>query len=154
MKEFEEKLREYMLINHIDGEQRIFENTCHTVADAASAANASPGDFVKCICMIGADDTLIAAVVKGDDRASTSRVAKALDIGVPRTATPEEIRGRTGYLCGGVPAFGYPAIFLMDPRVMEAEFVYTGGGSPRSLTRIATGELHRANGGQIVRVRK
>lgn len=154
MKEFENKLKEYLLKNNIDGEQYIFEETCHSVEEAATAANASTEDFVKNICMIDSNGKLIVAIVKGEHRASTSRVAKALNIEIPRTATPEEILEITGYPCGGVPSFGYKAIFLIDPKVMEREFVYTGGGSPYSLTKISTKLLQQVNNGQIVRVRK
>lgn len=154
MKEFENKLKEYLLKNNIDGEQYIFEDTCHSVEEAAAAANASTEDFVKNICMIDNSGKLIVAIVKGEHRASTSRVAKALNIEIPRTVTPEEILGSIGYPCGGVPSFGYEAIFLIDPKVMEREFVYTGGGSPYSLTKISTKLLQQINNGQIVRVRK
>lgn len=154
MKEFENKLKEYLLKNNIDGEQYIFEDTCHSVEEAAAAANASTEDFVKNICMIDNNGKLIVAIVKGEHRASTSRVAKALNIEIPRTATSEEILKSTGYPCGGVPSFGYEALFLIDPKVMEREFVYTGGGSPYSLTKISTKLLQQINNGQIVRVRK
>ncbi|WP_032121155.1 YbaK/EbsC family protein [Clostridium amazonitimonense] len=154
MKEFEEKLKQYLLENSINAEQYIFESTCHSIEEAASAANASPKDFVKNICMIDNQGNLIVAIVKGEDRASTSRVAKALNIESPRVATPEEILFNTGYICGGVPSFGYEAIFLIDPKVMEVEFVYTGGGSPYSLTKISTKILQQVNKGQVVRVRK
>ncbi|MDW8801761.1 YbaK/EbsC family protein [Clostridium sp. A1-XYC3] len=154
LKEFEEKLKEYIIENNIDAEQHIYENTCHTVEEAASAANASPKDIVKSICLIGNEGNLIVAIVGGNDRVSTSRVAKALNIEIPKIATPEEILNKTGYICGGVPSFGYEGIFLIDPKVMENEFVYTGGGSPYSLTKISAKVLQQINKGQIVRIRK
>ncbi|MFH0849546.1 MAG: YbaK/EbsC family protein, partial [Candidatus Bathyarchaeota archaeon] len=61
---------------------------------------------------------------------------------------------KTGYPVGGTPAFGYPATFLMDPRVMEWSHVYSGGGSDTALTYMSTGEMLRANDGKVVRVRK
>lgn len=154
MKEFEHKLKHYLIENNIDAEQYIFEDTCHSVKEAAIAANAAPEDFVKNICMVDSSGNLIVAIVKGEDRASTSRVAKALNIEVPRIATIEEIFEKTGYICGGVPSFGYDAIFLIDPRVMEKETIYTGGGSPNSLTKISTKLLQQVNNGRIIRVRK
>ena len=154
MKEFEEKLKQYLLENRINAEQYIYEDICHSVEEAAAVAHISPNDLVKSICMINCNDNLIVAIVKGEDRASTSRVAKALNIEIPRLATPEEILEKAGYICGGVPSFGYEAIFLIDPKVMESEFVYTGGGSPYSLTKISTKVLQQINKGQIVRVRK
>ena len=151
---YEEKLKQYLLENSVGAQQYIFPNSCHTVEEAATCANATAEDFVKSICMINCSGDLIVAIVKGEDRASTSRVAKALNIETPRIATPEEILEKTGYICGGVPAFGYEAIFLVDPKVMEKEFIYTGGGSPYSLTKISTVILQQINKGLVVRIRK
>lgn len=47
--------------------------------------------LLKNICMIDNDDNLIVAIVKGEHRASTSRVGKALNIDAPRTANESEI---------------------------------------------------------------
>ncbi|MFQ6094564.1 MAG: aminoacyl-tRNA deacylase [Candidatus Bathyarchaeia archaeon] len=154
MNEYEEKLKLFMRDHNVRGEHLSFEQSCHSVKEAARAANANIEDFVKNICMIDSEGNLIVAIVKGEDRASTSRVAKALNIDRPRIATPEEILEKTGYPCGGVPSFGYEAIFLVDPRVMEKEILYTSGGSENSLVKISAKELQRANNGRIVRIRK
>ncbi|VVB98522.1 Aminoacyl-tRNA editing domain protein [uncultured archaeon] len=154
MKLYEEKLKRFIAENGIDAEHLSFQQSCHSVEEAALAVNAKPEDFVKNICMIGPDGRLIVAIVKGEDRASTSRVAQALKIERPRIATPEEMLERTGYPCGGTPSFGYAAEFLIDQRVLEKENVYSGGGSENSLVRIPTKELQRVNNGTIARVRK
>ena len=154
MNEFGEKLKGFMKENSISAEYLSFGQSCHSVEEAAKAANASRGDFVKNICMAGADGNIIVAIVKGEDRASTSRVAKALNIERPRIAEPKEILEKTGYPCGGVPSFGFKAVFLIDQRVMEKETVISSGGSAKSLMRISPKEMQRANNGQIARVRK
>lgn len=154
MNEYEDKLKRYLLDNHIDAKQMIFEDTCHSVEEAAAAANVAPEDFIKSICMLNSHGELIVAIVKGENRASTSRIGKLLNIEPPRLATPEEILEKTGYICGGVPGFGFEATFLIDPKVMETEVVYTGGGSPYSLTRISTKTMQQINKGEVVRVRK
>ena len=97
MNQYEEKLKTFMRNHIIHGEHLSFEQSCHTVEEAANAANADIEDFVKNICMIDAQRNLIVAIVKGEDRASTSRVGKALNIERPRVATPEEILEKTGY---------------------------------------------------------
>ena len=154
MNTYEEKMKEFLQANNIQGQHLSFNQSCHSVEEAAQAANASPQDFVKNICMIDSNGNLIVAIVKGEDRASTSRVEKALNIERPRTATPEEILEKTGYPCGGTPSFGYQAKFLIDPRVMEMDTVYTGGGSENSLVKISAKELQETNHGEIIRVRK
>jgi prolyl-tRNA editing enzyme YbaK/EbsC (Cys-tRNA(Pro) deacylase) len=154
MKQYEEKLKNYITANNIEAEQLIFNKSCHSVREAAEAAGVSPEDLVKNICLIDSHDNLIVAIVKGEDRVSTSRVGKALQIDKPRTAGEDEILEKTGYPSGGVPSFGYKAVFIIDPRVLEKEIVYSGGGSSYSLVRIATGELLKANNGQVIRIRK
>jgi prolyl-tRNA editing enzyme YbaK/EbsC (Cys-tRNA(Pro) deacylase) len=42
----------------------------------------------------------------------------------------------------------------MDPKVMEKEIVYSGGGSEKSLIKIPPRGMQKANNAQIVRVRK
>ncbi|MFA5745863.1 MAG: YbaK/EbsC family protein [Candidatus Pacearchaeota archaeon] len=150
----EEKLKKYIVESKVQGEHLSFSQSCHTVKEAATTAKADPLNFVKNICMIDANGQLIVAIIKGEDRASTSQVAKALNIERPRLATEEEILKKTGYPSGGIPSFGYPAKFLIDPRVMEKEIIYTGGGSKYSLVKIASKELVRINNGIIFKIRK
>jgi Cys-tRNA(Pro)/Cys-tRNA(Cys) deacylase len=151
---FDEKLKSFMEAQGIRGEHRVFSQSCHSVAEAAMAVGGTPEDTVKNVCMMDEKARFVVAVVKGEDRASTSRVAQALGVPKVRTASPAEVLERTGYPPGGTPSFGYEAIFLIDPKVMEKEKVFTGGGSENSLVLIDTQELHRANRGQILRIRK
>jgi len=150
----EQQLQAYLQEQDIQAEHLSFDQPCHSVAEAALAVNASPEELVKNICLLDGDDQLITAIVKGEDRVSVSRIAKTLQRDGLRLATPEEILAKTGYPCGGTPSFGYQAMFLIDPRVMEREVVYTGGGSETSLVKISTEELVRANQGTILRIRK
>ncbi|HLC84972.1 MAG TPA: YbaK/EbsC family protein [Candidatus Nanoarchaeia archaeon] len=154
MNEYEEKLKEFMNEHQVVGEHLSFAQSCHSVAEAAHAAQAPLDSFVKNVCMIDSQGGVIVCIVKGEGRASTERVAKALGIERPRLATPDEILLKTGYPCGGTPSFGFTAQFLVDERVMEKDVVYTGGGSQNSLVKIAPTEILRVNSGKVVRIRK
>jgi len=154
MSRYDDKLRVYVSENGIDAQVISFEQSTHSVAEAAEAVGADPEDFVKSICMVTIGGKLIVAIVKGEHRAATSRVGKALGIPRPRIAKPDEILELTGYPVGGTPAFGYDAVFLMDPKVLEKEKVYSGGGSGNALTYMSTEEIRRVNGAQVARVRK
>src|SRR3989344_3624164 len=152
MNPYEEKLKKWMHEHNITAEHIHFENSVHTVEEACREAQAQPDDFVKSICMVGSE-TLVALVL-GSDRASTERVAKALNIERPHVASPEEALEKTGYLVGGTPPFGYEAFFVIDEKVMEKEMVFVGGGTPNALVRISPKEVQRVNKGVIARVRK
>ena len=153
MSHYYDKLRGYIADNGIQAEVISFDRSTHSVAEAAEAVGAEPDDFVKSICMVTMGGKIVVAIVKGEHRASTSRVAKALDIPRPRVAEPDEILELTGYPVGGTPAFGYDAIFLMDPKVLEKEKVYSGGGSTTALTFMCTEEMQRVNGAKVARLR-
>lgn len=154
MQEYEQKIKDYMQENNVQGQHLTFEQSCHSVEAAAKAANATPEDLVKNICLVTDEGQLIVAIVKGEDRVSTKRVGKALGMAPPRIATPEEILAKSGYPAGGVPSFGYEGKFIIDPRVLEKDLIYTGGGSANALIKISTPELQRVNGGLVARIRK
>src|SRR5690348_3735578 len=153
MNTYEQMLRTYIQEQDIQAEHLSLNQPCHSVAEAARAVNASPEELVKNICLLDSDGQLITAIVKGEDRVSVSRIARALQREGLRMATPDEILEKTGYPCGGTPSFGYQAQFLIDLKVMERELVYTGGGSETSLVKIQTEELVRANHGTLLRIR-
>ena len=151
---YEEKFKAYMRECNISAEHLVFAESCHSVAEAARAAGVTAEDFVKNVCMVAPDGSLVVAIVKGEDRASTSRVARLLDRGKMRVASPDEVFEKTGYPCGGTPSFGYAARFIVDERAFEKDVVYTGGGSEYSLIKIRPADLLKANGGQVARIRK
>ncbi|MEK6888380.1 MAG: YbaK/EbsC family protein [Candidatus Aenigmatarchaeota archaeon] len=152
MNPYEEKLKKWMHEHNVPAEHIHFERSVHTVEEACREAGAQPDDFVKSICMVGSET--VVAMVLGSDRASTERVAKALNIERPHVASPEEALEKTGYLVGGTPPFGYKAKFLIDPKIMLKDIVYAGGGSPTALIRIDPKEIQKFNNGIVVRVRK
>ncbi len=154
MNQYEQKLKKFLSENKINCEHLHFNKSVHTVEDACREAHTTPDDFVKTICMIADDGKVIGAIVLGSCRASTERVAKALNIERPQVATPEQALEKTGYLVGGTPPFGYEATFLIDTKVMERDVVYAGGGTPNALIRISPKEIQRINHAIMARIRK
>jgi prolyl-tRNA editing enzyme YbaK/EbsC (Cys-tRNA(Pro) deacylase) len=154
MNAYEQKLSTYIQSHQVQAELLIFEQSCHSVAEAAQAVQASAQDFVKNICMITADGQLVVAIVKGEDKVSAEKVGNLLKLPTPRMAKPDEILQRTGYPCGGTPSFGYPAVFLVDEHALQKDFVYTGGGSEQALVRVGVQELLRANQARVVDIHK
>lgn len=151
--DFEEKLKQFMRLNAIEAQHMHFEQSCHSVEEAALAANAKREDFVKNVCMQDANGRVLVCIVKGEDKASREAVAALLGIPKPRLMDAQQMLEKTGYPAGGTPSFGYNATFLVDSRVMEKDFVLTGGGSENSLVKIAPKELLKANSGKVARIR-
>ncbi len=154
MNNYEDKIKKYIQEHNIKAEHFVFEQSCHSVAEAAKAVNVDTRDFVKNICIIDSQGDIIVAIVKGEDKVDLNKITDLLKIQKPRMATANEILEKTKYPCGGTPSFGYKAIFLIDERVMDKEFVYSGGGSENSLIKISVKELQKSNNGKILNIRK
>ncbi|MBI2134221.1 hypothetical protein HYU11_06110 [Candidatus Woesearchaeota archaeon] len=152
MNEHGKKLKQYMHDHGIKGEYLVFTDSCHTVQEAEQSTGAKPGEVIKNICLIS--DEMIIATVSGEDRVSTTKVGEALKKQRPRTATPEEILEKTGYPAGGVPSFGFNAVFIIDDKVMQKSMIYTSGGTPNSLIKIQPSEMQRASNAIVARIRK
>jgi len=151
---YHNKVKNFLDKKSIDYEQLFLKSSCHSIDDAVLATGEKKEHFVKNVCMIDDNNNLIVAIVLGSDRASTKRVAKALSINRPRIATPEEVFDKTGYVAGGVPSFSYDAQYIIDEKVMNQEFILTGGGSEFSLIKLKTKDLLTLNNGKIFRIRK
>ena len=154
MKEYEEKLLSYIRIQNITAKHLTFEESCHTVLEAAQAAGTTPDHLVKNICFIDDSNNIVVAIVKGEDRVSTKKIKDILNLSSLSVASQEEILEKTGYPCGGVPSFGYEAKFIVDSRVLEKDEIFTGGGSSKSLVKISPSELIKANKGLLGKIRK
>ncbi len=111
---YEKNLKNFIKERQISFEHLRFSECCHSVAEAAHAAGVTPRDFVKNVCLVDAQGSIVVAIMKGEDRVDTTRVAKVLGVKKVRIATAEEILQKTGYPCGGTPSFSYPARFLID----------------------------------------
>lgn len=154
MNEYDERIKRLINDQGVVAEHLTFDKSTHSVEEAAKAVGANKEDFVKSICMVTQDGKVIVAIVKGEDKVSTSRVGKALGIERPRVASQEEVFKLTGFPCGGTPGFGFKAEFLMDPKVLDKDAVYLGGGSENSLVKMKPQDLLSLNGAKVVRVRR
>lgn len=138
---YELKIKTWIKKYNLAAEHLSFEQSCHSVAEAAKAANVTPDEFVKNICMTNDSGKIFVAIVKGEDKVSITKVCDFFHIDKLRMLSPDEVLKKTGYPCGGTPSFGYDAWFIIDSRVMEKDVVYSGGGSENSLIKISTKEL-------------
>jgi Cys-tRNA(Pro)/Cys-tRNA(Cys) deacylase len=127
----------------------------HSVMEASKELGEPPGHFIKTIVFTNPDKKIILAIVKGTDRASSKRIGKAIDVESPRVTTPKEALMLTGYEVGGTPPISIPkALVLIDPKVMEMETVFGGGGTDHHLLKITPDEILELTNAKIVRVRK
>jgi prolyl-tRNA editing enzyme YbaK/EbsC (Cys-tRNA(Pro) deacylase) len=151
-----DRMREWLDAHGVDAQLLQFETTVYSVEEAVAASGLPVERFTKSMVMVTSDGQGIIAMVRADCRASTDRVRKALGLADrPRLATAQETLDLTGQQAGGnSPLNPGRATVLIDPKVMEQDWLVTGGGDDRSLVRISTDELRRVANFTEIRVRK
>ncbi|MGH3010894.1 MAG: aminoacyl-tRNA deacylase [Gaiellaceae bacterium] len=121
-----------------------FDEGAATAADAAAATGAPIERIVKTLVFAG-DGRPIVALVPGDSRADTTKVAVAAGCGRVKAVGSDEVERLTGFPAGGVAPFPLPAIeaILIEQALFAHEVVWIGAGSSRHMAALAPGDLAR-----------
>ncbi|MFQ6021455.1 MAG: aminoacyl-tRNA deacylase [Acidiferrobacterales bacterium] len=156
MSEFSNRIKQWLHENGVNAELLHFDQSVRSVQEAVQVSGYPVERFTKSIVMLTADDKVVIAVVPADARASTDRVRKALRLtDRPRVVTFEESEAYLGQQLGGNSPLNAPnATVLIDPKVLERNWILTGGGDDRSLVKISIDELRRVVTHTEIRVRK
>lgn len=156
MSSYTQKLQNWLAEKDAKAEMIRFEQSVHTVEEAVEVSGHPVERFTKSIVMVSPDDKLVIAMVPAECRASTERVKKVLSLpDRPRLASNEETEARLGQSVGGnSPLNAGDATVLIDPKVLEKDWILTGGGDDRSLVKISIEELKGLVSFQKARVRK
>ncbi len=144
MQNCEEKIISFIKSNKIRAEHIKFDNSVHSVQDVLNFTNIKLDEISKSIVFKN-DKEIIVGVVLARYRVSSTRIGKLLNIKPPIICGSVEAFEKTGYPVGGMPCFGYNAIFILDDKLEEVDHIYTGGGSEFSLVKISIDELKRIN---------
>lgn len=115
-----------------------------TAADAAAAVGCGVESIVKSLVLV-CDGKPVVALVPGDRRGDTAKIAAAVGASSARVATSQEVELATGFAPGAVAPFPLPGIddVLMERELLRHPLVWAGAGSPRHVVGLAPGELVR-----------
>ncbi len=156
MSDSSNRIERWIEDNNVNAEMLSFSKRVYTVEEAIAVSGYPIERFTKSIVMLTSDERLVIALVPADARASTERVRKALDLtDRPRIVTAEESERYLGQQLGGNSPLNAPnATILIDPKVLERDWILTGGGDDRNLVKIPVAELKRVVTYTEARVRK
>ena len=144
-------LQAFMQQHAIAGEILFLEMPTPPVEAAARAVGASPNSIVKSILFL-VDDQPVLAVACGNGLVDRRLIARRYGVGRKRVklADPETVLRLSGYEVGAMPPFGHlqPLPTLVDPRLLEHDVVYAGGGAENALLRLHSAEILRLSGAE------
>jgi prolyl-tRNA editing enzyme YbaK/EbsC (Cys-tRNA(Pro) deacylase) len=121
-----------------------FADETATAADAAEAVGCDVGEIVKSLVLL-CDERPVIALVPGDRRADTRKIARAAGAVRGRIAHAREVPVLTGFAPGAVAPFPLERIdrVLIDRVLLAHDEVWIGAGSTRHMAVLPTRELVR-----------
>lgn len=105
-----------------------------TVKQAVRETKSTPKQIIKSLVFIGENEPIL-VIVDGESKVSLEKLEAIF--GNVRLARPKEVKELTGYEVGGVPPVGIALRTIVDPKVLENEYVIGGGGSTDKLMKIS-----------------
>ena len=121
-----------------------FEAGTPTAVDAARAVGCKLGQIVKSL-VFDCGGRWVVALVPGDRRADSAKIARAAGADKAKIASPEQVERATGFVAGAVAPFPLPGVdrVFVDRNLLSHKRVWIGAGSPKHMAVIAPGDLVR-----------
>lgn len=120
-----------------------------TVEQATKETGTERKQVIKSLVIVS-ESTPLLVIVDGESRVSLPKLEKRF--GKCRFAKPKEVKELTGYEVGGVPPVGVPLKTIVDPKVLENEYVIGGGGTTERLLRIRPEKIVAYQGADVADV--
>jgi prolyl-tRNA editing enzyme YbaK/EbsC (Cys-tRNA(Pro) deacylase) len=122
-----------------------------TVDEAAGAVGCTPGQIAKTLVFV-ADGDPVLVVASGAHRVDPDALCEVFDVAEVRQASPEEVRGATGYPIGGVSPLGCSLPVVFDEDLLQYGQIYVAGGDGNTLFEVEPRMLAEAIGARVARI--
>lgn len=132
----------------LDTDVRLFPEGTKTAEDAAAAIGCHVSAIVKSLVFVLVtqwEEEPVVALVPGDLRLDTDKLAEMAGAETCRRATLEEVRDSTGYAAGGTPPFGHakPLRVFADEDLKRNDPVWVAAGTPATVMPVPIADLDR-----------
>lgn len=127
-----------------------FPDGTKTAHDAAEAIGCSVAMIVKSLVFV-VDNNPVVALVPGDLRLDTDKLASVAGGQHARRAPLDLVREVTGYVAGGTPPFGHtrPLPIFADQRLARHADLWAAGGTPSTVFPISHADLLNVTGATV-----
>ena len=141
MKSYVNKITNFIKKNNIRLERLVYDGEVSNSALSAAHVGCPISQIVKTVLFKDETSRVFAVILRGSEKVDRQKIKRMFSIKNLDILSGDEVLQFSGYPPGGVPPFGYKAIFLMNNGFKREETVYAGGGTTRSLIRIEAGEI-------------
>jgi prolyl-tRNA editing enzyme YbaK/EbsC (Cys-tRNA(Pro) deacylase) len=129
--------------------------TTRTAAEAAAAIGCEVAQIVKSLVFrANESDRPVLVVASGANRVDEKRIGELLGETIGK-ADADYVRGRTGFVIGGVPPLGHtePPVTFVDEELLQFDEIWAAAGTPFAVFRLTPDELAKMTGGRVVSVK-
>ena len=118
----------------------VYNHALAYTAQEIAAKQHVPGNEMAKVVMIEADDKLVMAVIRGNDKISLNLVRESLGVRTARLATENEFISRFPECeIGAMPPFGnlFGIKVIVDPELEKDKYIYFNAGNHVQTVRLA-----------------
>ncbi len=146
-----DRVRSYFAEQGVTIDIKELPTSTRTAQLAADAVGTAVGSIVKSLVFITNDDRTVLALVAGDQRADSGKIARRVNAASARMANGEEVRARTSYAIGGVPPVAHTTRLetLVDKTLLRFDQVWAAAGAPNAVFEIELKKLLELTQGSV-----
>lgn len=118
----------------------VYNHALAYTAQEIAAKQHVPGNEIAKVVMIEADEKLVMAVIRGNDKISLNLVRESLGVRTARLATENEFISRFPECeIGAMPPFGnlFGIKVIVDPELEKDKYIYFNAGNHVQTVRLA-----------------
>jgi len=115
----------------------------HTAEAAAKSLGVPLNKILKSIIFVDENKLPLLAIVRGDQHVSRKKLQHIFNLKKAKIASHKIAEQTTGYPTGGIPPIGHknPLRTVIDPLVLENEFIWAGGGTRKKMVKLKTSDV-------------
>ena len=146
-----ERVSEFLRQMGVEARIEEFSEGTPTAADAARAVGCKLGQIVKSL-VFDCGGQWVVALVPGDRRADSAKIARAAGVPKAKIASPEQVEKVTGFVAGAVAPFPLPGVerIFVDRNLLSHKRVWVGAGSPSHMAELSSSDLVRLARAQVM----
>ncbi len=137
------------------GRVRVMPASTRTSAEAAAAIGCTVAQIAKSIVFRAkTSQRAVLVMASGVNRIDEKKVAALVGESIGK-ADAEFVRGRTGFVIGGVPPVGHetPPIVLIDRDLLTLGNIWAAAGTPHAVFALTPDDLVALTKGQVADIR-
>jgi Cys-tRNA(Pro) deacylase len=123
----------------------------HTAEAAAKSLGVPVSKILKSIIFVDENKFPLLAIVRGDQYVSRKKLQRIFNLKKAKIADQKIAEQTTGYPTGGIPPIGHknPLRTVIDPLVLENEFIWAGGGTRKKMVKLRTSDILQLSKAQV-----